>query len=218
MALNNYLQQVYRLVNDQSQTNFNFDDLVQYVNEGRLQIASASQSIRLLSSNDLVIGQEVYPFSSLSIPASSGYGEVVAVKGISLLYGNFRYTLQKVSFSRYQALIRAYASDYQDVPKACAQYGQGVSGSIYMYPPPSDTYTTEWDCICLPQALATDSDIELIPYPWTDAVQYYAAYRAMEAAQQFPIADRYNAQFIRYVKKARADSQPSAIVNWYGRG
>lgn len=215
--LNKYLQQVYRLLNDQSQTNYNFDDLIGYINEGRSQIASASQSIRLLSLNNTVTGQEIYPFSALVIPPSAGYGQVVAVKGISIIWGNFRYTLQKLSFSKYQALIRAYADSYQDVPKASAQFGQGVNGSIYMYPPPSDVYPMEWDCICLPADLATDSDPELIPYPWTDAVQYYAAAKAMEATGRYDVADRYNGQFSKYIKQARTVSQPNSVVNWYGR-
>lgn len=218
MALNKYLQQTYRLLNDQSQVKFNVADLVTYINEGRSQIASACQGVRLLATQNTTIGQEIYLFSYATIPASSGYGSVIAIKGVSIIYGNFRYTLQKVSFSRYQATIRSYANSYLDVPKVCAQFGQGVSGSLYLYPPPADLYSMEWDCIMLPVNLATDSDIEIIPYPWTDSIQFYAAAKALEAARDFEAADRFERKFSAFMKKARADSQPAAVVNWYGRG
>jgi len=215
--LNKYLQQVYRLCNDQSQTNYNVADLIAYVNEGRGQIASASQSIRYLAVYPMVIARESYPFSAIPTPSASGYGQIIAVRGISILFGDFRYSLQKVSFSKYQAQIRTYANSYEDVPKVSAQFGQGVSGSIYMYPVPSYAYVMEWDCLCLPQDLTTDADIELLPYPWTDSVQYYAAYKALEASGNFASADRFFGKFMSYMNKARTDSQPAATVNWYGR-
>ena len=47
-----------------------------------------------------------------------------------------------------------------------------------MYPIPSQNYSFQCDCFCLPIDLATDTDVEALPQPWQDTVPYYAAYLA----------------------------------------
>lgn len=174
--------------------------------------------------NVTIPGQEVYTFSSLTpLVATSGSGveSIHQVTSISLLWGTFRYTLAWTSFSKYQALVRSYSQGYQYIPAVFSQFGQGVNGSVYLYPIPNSVYQMEWDCCCLPTPLASDSDPEVIPFPWTQAVPYYAAHLALETIQTAAAAQRAEQrfqQFERHMKRARVFNAPHRVVNWYGRG
>ena len=167
-----------------------------------------------------IVNQEVYPFSYANsfINTSTGVSNIIAVRGISMIWNTYRFTVSRVSFSKYQALIRTYTNTFTDVPRVGAQYGQGESGSMYLYPLPNSNYIMEWDCICDVLPLVDDSTVEAIPDPWTTAVQYYAAYKALQSAQVYDRSDKMFAEFEKFMKRARSFSQPGMVVNWYGRG
>ena len=174
------------------------------------------------------VGQEVYPFArtlQCIQSVTSGIQSILAVKSVGMLYGTFRYLEMQTSFSKYQALVRVYGNQFQDVPAIACQYGQGVSGSLYMYPVANAVYQTEWDCICLPADLVDDTTIEVIPQPWQDCVQYFAAYKAFLQAQRFADAERMFCEdpkkplglFQQFMRAARQTSQPGMVSNFYGR-
>lgn len=217
--LNKYLQQTQRLLNDMGETNFNRADLVDYINEARQQIAAEGQCVRVLPANNLcVVGQEVYNFTDVDLSGNPGASEIIAVRGVSLLWDTYRYTLAKYGFAKYQALVRTYANTFSDVPRTCAQFGQGEAGSLYIYPLPNSPYVMEWDCICDVTPMVTDADVELIPAPWNTPVQYYAAYKAIESTGNFEASMHMSKQFSYFMKRARAFTTPSGVINWYGRG
>lgn len=165
------------------------------------------------------VGQEVYRFIDINkiiaVPGS-GISEILAVQSVSVLWGNIRYTLIHTGFSRYQAVIRNYTA-YTDVPSVWTQYGQGASGTIMLFPPPSDSYPLELDCLCIPSPLLNDNDVEIIPFPWTTCVPSYAAYLAYRQVQKFNEAELAHGEYERHLKKARSGSQPRGITSWYGR-
>jgi len=169
------------------------------------------------NANITVQGQEIYPFSALNLTSFPGVLEVLSVRTIAMIWGTFQYTCQKVSYSKYQAMVRNYTNAYQYIPAVAAQFGQGVSGSLYLYPIPSAPYPMVWDCLCLPTPLASDSDPEAIPYPWTDVVPFHAAYLALLGAYRYADADRLWNEAQKYMRRARAYSQPQLTANWYGR-
>ena len=166
-------------------------------------------------------GQEVYPFSALTaLVASSttGISEVLMVNSVSILWGVFRYTLMRLSFSKYQARARTYTNaGYTYLPACFAQFGQGDAGSLYTYPVPNSNYPMEVDCCCLPITLMADTDVEAIPYPWTDCVPFLAAYYALTGSQRFADADRMWKEYEKFMKRARQMSNPRSVSNWYGR-
>src|SRR5258708_9985385 len=60
-----------------------------------------------------VINQEVYPFSAfnpLVATSGSGISSVYMVNSVSMVWAPFRYTLERVSFSKYQAKVRNYTT------------------------------------------------------------------------------------------------------------
>lgn len=167
--------------------------------------------------NQLNEGQEAYPFNLVDLSTFPGVGAVYMIKSVSLIYANYRYSLPCYDFSTYQARIRQYPFQYQYVPTICAQYGQGTNGSFYMYPIPSQTYQMEWDCFCLPQDLLTDQDVEALPGPWTDAVQYWGAYLAYLEMQNFNYARGMKAEFDEMMTRYGSYARPGRVTNQYGR-
>lgn len=167
--------------------------------------------------NQLNQGQEVYPFSGIDLSLNPGVSAVFAVKSISIIYSNYRYSLPVYAFSVYQAMIRQYPFQYQYVPTFASQFGQGTSGSFYVYPLPSQSYQYELDCFCLPQDLTTNLSVEAIPQPWTDAVPYWAACLCFEELQNLNAAKYYEQKFYAKVLDYSQYARPGRGVNPYGR-
>ena len=168
--------------------------------------------------NTLNIGQEVYNFSDIYLGNWPGVDAVHAIKSVSIIYSNYRYSLPMYAFSVYQAMIRQYPFNYQYVPSFCSQFGQGAGGSFYAYPLPSQTYQWEFDCFCLPSDMTLDNRTpEAIPQPWTDAVPYFATSLAMMELQNYNAAKFYGDQFDRMTLGYSSYARPGRAINPYGR-
>jgi hypothetical protein len=164
-------------------------------------------------------GQEVYPFSAIDLSSFAGVSSIHLIGSVSVIFSQFRYSLQYKAFSEYQALIRQYSSGfYQYVPAYFSQFGQGVRGSLYMYPIPNQTYQLEIDCICLPSDLVSDQDYEAIPDPWTDAVPYFAAHLAYLELQNLNAAKFYEDLFDKRLSGYSSAARSGRRMNPYGRG
>jgi hypothetical protein len=225
--LTSYLQDTRNMLGDQSVVKYVEGDLVDYINEGRQQLALETGCCRQLIVVNLVALQELYSFASITLPSS--VEGILAVQSISVQWSGIRFTLRWMGFSRYQALIRNYVEGYNDVPSVATKYGQGEFGSVYVYPVPDQAYVTEWDCICNPASLINDASIDLVPGPFKVAVAHYATFRALnnmamndgvdkdKAAFYQASSDRAYNLYKRFVKNSRAFTQPGQVSNWYGR-
>jgi hypothetical protein len=161
--------------------------------------------------------QEVYPFSAAPLSNQPGIGEIFAVQSVSLIYANYRYSLPIYPFSIYQAMIRQYPQQYIYVPTVGSQYGQGASGSFYLYPLPSQAFQMQWDCYCLPSDLIDNNSFEAIPQPWQDAVAFGATAYAFMELQNLNTARFWQDRFDTYVHRQSAWARIPKTVNIYGR-
>lgn len=167
--------------------------------------------------NVQVQSQEIYPFSAVDLSPFPGVNNILFVRSVSIIYANFRYSLPRYSFTAYQAKVRNYPFQYEYVSTVFSQFGQGVAGSLFMYPIPSQTFQMEWDCCGIPQDLETDQSVEAIPAPWTDAVPYFAASLAYAQLQNMNAAQYYENQFDKFTQKYGAYARPGHVINPYGR-
>lgn len=167
--------------------------------------------------NETSNGQEVFTFENIDLSRFPGVESIFAVKSVSILYANQRYSLSVYSFSTYQAKIRLYPYQYYYVPTIGAQYGQGTNGSFYLYPVASQPYQMEWDCFCMPQDLITDQSVEAIPQPWQDAVPWGATSLAFAELQNLNASEYYSKKFDDYIHKYSAIARPGRASNIYGR-
>jgi len=161
--------------------------------------------------------QESYNFADIPLQTYPGYGGVYGVRGVTLVYANYRYSLPQYSWSTYQAMIRQYPGQYYYVPTMCSQFGQGASGSLYFYPLPSQVYQLELDCYCWPQDLQTDQDVEAIPDPWTQAVVWLAVHYCYLELQNLNSAEYYRKLFDAQMPRYRSAASPGRVSNIYGR-
>lgn len=162
-------------------------------------------------------GQEKYNASDIDLSMNPGCESIFNVRGVSILYNNYRYSLPKYSFSVYQSSIRQFPYQYSYVPTFFSQFGQGTDANYFFYPLPSESYQVEWDCLCLPADLIDDQSYDAIPKPWQDAVPYFAAHLAMIEIGNWNAATAF---LTLYEKMAQAYSNYARIgrvVNPYGR-
>lgn len=164
-----------------------------------------------------VANQEIYNFADLGVNPKPGYGQLIAIRNISIIYNNLRYTCLYYPFSIYQAMVRNYPRQYYYVPTIWSQLGQGSAGSVYMYPIASQPYQMEWDGTFLPADLLTNQDAEAIPQPWADAVPYFAAHLAFAELQNLNASMAYLKLYDQMTARYSAYARPGRATNVYGR-
>jgi len=167
--------------------------------------------------NMLVIGQEVYTFASRQTQAqlTPGVSAIHGVLSITASWGASRPMLGRKDWTTFQAKYRPWAAGWLNNPVVWAQYGQGAKGSVYLAPIPANAFNMEWDTYCVPIPLVDDTTVEAIPYPWTDAIPYYAAYLAASNAQRAQDASSNFGQYEAFMKRARSMSETPFIPDAY---
>lgn len=198
-------------------------DLTSFINRARGQLAGDSESIRNYATMPVVAGQRQYPFSAVVFSEPNQ-----ALSGIDGIF-NIRFVWYQIGDGG-QVSVRprpwAWFSQYRlntpvpspGPPKVWTQYGQGETGSIFLDPIPDIDYTLVLDTVCVPVDLVDDTTVEAIPFPWTDAVCYFAAYLACLSAQsgaRQADADRHMARYTEFKNKARVYSNPTILPYIY---
>lgn len=161
--------------------------------------------------------QEVYTFAAAAalIPASAGIASIIGLQSVSVSWGAQKPTLAWIDWSAFQAYFRSLNIQQTNWPTIWAQYAQGISGSIYLYPIPSQTMQMDWDCYCLPIPLVDDSTIEALPFPFADGVKYYAAKLASISAGKPDRANYFDQQYRQHLVENRAYVSPAMVPNFY---
>ena len=116
------------------------------------------------------------------------------------------------------AVLSDDTTDSRRSPRIWSQYGQGAAGTVYVSPIPDANYTLSIDSACYPSTLTADTDVEVIPYLWTDAIAYYAAYlglMAMQTGGNTQESDRMYKRYQEYVARARMAANPSILPSNY---
>lgn len=225
--LNNYMQQVQRLVHDVKQDLFDPADLVAYINVSRGQIAADGACIRYLATVTTTSASRSYNFSSLSTGTASVTGITGVINVRSVLYASgtgFKWVIPR-PWAWFQFYSMSNTAPASGAPATWAQFGQGAAGtgtgsgatgSFYLDPIPDAVYTLTCDSACYPQTLSVDSDVEAIPYLWTDAVPYFAAYLALLTSDRKEYQDKAMRMFDLYkLFTMRARGAATPLVNRY---
>lgn len=178
----------------------------------------ATATATLNTSLVTVLNQEVYLFSLVNpaVQTVPGVDSILGAMNVTVFWGSNRVALNRCTWGEFQAYYRYWNQPSAGQPWVYAQYGQGISGSIYLYQIPSGAYTMEWDCYCLPVKLVDDTTPEAIPSMWTFSVPYYAAYLYYLNSQRKEDADAMMKEYMRLMSQARAYSDPPFIPTYYG--
>lgn len=166
-----------------------------------------------------VAAQEEYPFSQfnpLILSTGTGVASILAIRSVAVSWGSMKPTLRFMAWGDFQAYLRAYNVGVQGYPRVWSQYGSGAGGKICLWPVPSQQAQMDLDCICLPTDLKTAADLEPIPYPWTNAVTWKAAWLAVvgegNERQGVVFGQHYNS---RMLQAAAWAAQSGMVPDYY---
>jgi len=167
-------------------------------------------------------GQEVYTFASINpiIQANfPGVQAMIAIQSLAVSWGSWKPVMRWLgAWSAFQAYCRAWDIGQENYPMVWSQYGQGESGSFYLFPIPSVLAQLDVDTYCYPADLNLESDPEAIPHPFTEAVPYYAAFLAYLALQDGDKAETFRGLYRQQMIEARGFVSPAMVPDFYPQG
>jgi hypothetical protein len=206
MALNAYLLATQNLLQNPAAPTALYDStsLTTYINTARSQIAAESECIRESVSISTSALQNTYSLSA----ATYGTGILAGIKIKHISINTM--VLNQWPYEYLIEVLLGTSSPMQ--PTDWASYQAGESAFFVVFPEPNTTYTLQTDLVCLPVVLVNDSTPEAIPYPWTDAIPYYAAYMALLSSQTSTRNQEADTMFKRYeefMSRARRGSTSS---------
>lgn len=188
-----YIAETQNHLNDSSGQFFAIPTLTSYVNRARRRIAAASGCCRVLIRAKTLPNQEQYQFGAWNAIAQEepGIREILAIRTLAIAIGPgegaWKPTWNRLVWSDFQARFRIWNRAWIGTisyPGYWSQFGFGTNGSIFLAPIPSQVQPMEIDASCQPFPLENDDDPEPIPYPWVDAVSYYAAWLCLVQQQR----------------------------------
>lgn len=205
--LANYITETQDLLNDSQGQFFTPPTLTNYINRSRRRIAAVSGCLRIMPPGAQTIpNQEKYPFSGWTaliqgiMPQAQS---ILACRSLAvglggrwqtddfgegrIVGGSWKPLWRRLVWTDFQARFRIYGGTFMGTisePGWWTQYGHGPTGAIYLAPIPTQSMPIEVDLTIIPQPLLTDDDVDPIPFPWSDAVPYWAATLALLQQQR----------------------------------
>lgn len=222
--LSSYLARTQMLLqNPQATTALYSDaDLTLWINIARGQLAGEAECVRVIGTISTVVDQLPYAFSAINtgVAATNGIEGVINVGQMWYTVGSGRKWVAPKPWPWFSLYVYNNPVPQGSEPKQWSQFGQGAapgssgafSGGSFYINQPDIVYSLELDCICYPAALADDNDPECIPYQFTDAVPFFAAYYALLSSQnnaRMSDAEHYYNHYQTFVERARKQSNPS---------
>lgn len=219
MALNAYIAQVRSLLDDAAGVIYTTPNLTVYINDARVQIAMASESIRFIGLLGLTANVQAYAFNNVT-GMTAGIGGPLVIRKASVRNP----TEWTEMFDRewewfWSNCLNGPLSITGGTPNTYSQFQPGIGGLFFVSPTPTTGLNARLDCVGYPTSLAVDADPEALPYPWTEAVQYYAAYLALLNAQRYGDADSMLQRYDLFQTRATQGTTPTTLpVQYPGQG
>ena len=188
--------------------------LTTFINTARGQLAGDAECIRFQATLPLNIGQQVYDFSSIDVSARPDIQGIINIRTIWIQVGAGQSWIRPRGFEWFSLYELNNVNPTPNQPKVWSQYAPGETGSFYVSPIPDVGYTATLDCVCLPIPLVDDTTPEAIPYLWTDAVPYFAAYYGLlssQSATRQADADRMMQRYEKFRDNARRYTTPGVL-------
>jgi len=220
-----------QLPGSQSTSLYSDADLTRFINIARGQVAGEGACIRLHGTISTVAGQDNYAFSAINtgVSATNGIQGVIRIESLHCVAGNGQLWMTPRPWPWFSLYNRNTPVVVQGQPTEWAQYGQGAApppatapasasvqgGTFYVSVVPDDIYQLNANTVCYPLALVDDTTVEALPYFWTDAVPFFAAYFALMSAQtnarMADAAQMYKGHYNEFMDRARKQSNPDTM-------
>ena len=219
MALTAYENATTRLLQNPAAptTLYATTDIDTWINAARQQLASEGFCIQAVGSIATVVGQRTYNLSGIDSFVTGISGALrVEDLAVNVAGGQRPLIARGIAYFRYYYLSNPVPVN--GLPMRWARLAEGASGTFIIDPPPDQIYTLQARCACLPINLVNDTTTESIPYPWTDAIPYYAAYLALLSAQspaRQADAMRYFNIYEEFVTRGRTYANADMVRHQY---
>ena len=200
-----------RLLNDATFARVNDFDLRDYINIGRGQIAVQGDAIPGYGTLEVNPASQQYPFSAISFGGLSGVAGPVALETISYDIGSGQRPINQIDWARFNRYELGHAIPKPTPPRVWTQFGQGAAGTLWLNLL-DDNYTLNIKARCFPVALVDDTTPEALPYMWTDAVPWFAAFYWYAGIGQNPqMAQTMLQGFQAMMQMARGGATPDTL-------
>jgi hypothetical protein len=217
MSLFTYVTITQRLLQDTKQQRFNWFDLIDWINIGRVQCALEGEAVHAVASLTTTTSQVGYSFSSIG-SLSTGTQGIITVRNIWNTSSGFQKIIASREWEYFMNTVYGQPPAAAGPPTMWAQVQQGNAGTIYLNPEPDQAYSLSLDTIQIPSALSLNSDDDALPLPFIDAVPYYAAYMAYLTVNDFERAEKMFMAYKVFVARARSMSVPTILPRQYEGG
>lgn len=214
--LNLYITETQQLLSNPNApvTLYSAANITQFVNTARTQMAGETECVRSYGTLTVTTVTTIYPFSSITgLP--TGADGIFNVRQAGYTSGTGTIYMGPRPFPWAQLYWLNNASQTPGAPSEWSQYKIGDSGSLYLNPILDTTYTLKLDVSVLPVELVDDNTVELIPYPYQDAVPYFAAYYAYMSAQRQQDAQTMYARYQEFVRRGEKIVVPNVLPKQY---
>lgn len=229
--LESYITQTQRLLQNPAPATglYSRTSIIDYVNIARKQLAGEAACIRRLGSIATVVDQREYAFNNINIgvAATTGIAGIFNVRRVNFVSGSGQLYVTPRPWEWFDQYCINNAAPTNGVPETWSQYGQGggaptsgpiQSGSFYLDPLPDAIYTLSCDCACYPITLVDDTTNEAIPYIFTDAVPFFAAWYALlsnQAQARRADAEAYYSYYQTFLGRAQKIATPAVLAHQY---
>ncbi len=216
--LTSYLTDTALYLNDPSNLFYSQATLTTHINRARRWIAIRTLTPRVLVTTlSTVTDQETYALSlaNAAVAATSGVASPYGIIGISVEQGSYMVALGRKDFPSFTADDRILNGTVQNYPVKFATYNRGSTQVAYMFPVPAGVYPMWLDIACIPINLASDTDPEAIPEPWTEVVPFAAGRLALMSQQRWADVASFKEEVDGMLLEASAAEMPFMRPDWY---
>lgn len=192
--------------------------LTTYINIARGQVAGQGECLPAFGDLAVSAGTQQYAFSLISFPENTIIAGAINIRMIQVpVAGGGMRRLYPREWPWYVSFVSSRLVPKVGPPRIWTQYRQGSLGVIYLNHLDGN-YTLLVDAICYPVALVDDTTPDGIPYLWSDAVPFYAAYYAYMAMQRQADADHMLQRYQELMGRARTAVTPAVLPGSYPQG
>lgn len=194
--------------------------LTQYINIARGQVAGQGECVPAQGTLAVSPSAQVYQFSQIVwFPSTIAafIAGAINIRMLTYVTGAGQQRLYPREWPWFNTYVVARRTPKPGPPKIWTQYRQGSLGTILINVVDTN-YEVIVDAICYPVDLVDDNTIDAIPYLWSDAVPFYAAYYAYMAMQRQADADHMLQRYQELMVSARASVTPQVQPGSYPQG
>src|SRR6266704_3014517 len=213
MALNAYISAVQTLLHDPNAQFYTSATLTTFINEALQQVALEGECVNGTGTLNTVLNQQLYQSTAATAPSvPAGVDKLITPKSISFPLGTLPngglLTLENRNWDWFNFYWLGFAAPPPGPPAAWCPRQIGKTSSFYVGPNPDSVYVLQIDGVWTPLDLANDTTAEAIPYPWTDAIQFYALFLAYTDSQRKADAGDAFSLYEQMMQRARGVVTP----------